>query len=121
MKNIKKILYLTLIAVISLVIGYFITSYTQFNGSIEQEVFKYGFYRTKDNNGFVSFGSFKNSVICFNDYYYFISNVEYDKGIFTLQNRDNEEIYKLGVVDENTIYSSDFNTYFYNITLFSEE
>ena len=121
MKSIKKILYLTLIAVVSLTIGYFVSSYTQFNGSIKQEVFLHGFYRTKANNGFVSFGSFKNTVLCYSDTYYFISNVEYDKGIFTLQNRDNEEKYKLGVIDNDTIYSADFNTYFYNITLFSED
>ena len=120
MKRLKKILYLTTMALVILTIGYFVFSYTQINSNIKQEVFMHEFYRTKANNGFVSFGTFKNTVICYEDNYYFIDKVTYDKGIFTLENRDNEEIYKIGVIDKDTIYLSDFNTYFYNIKLFNE-
>ena len=120
MKILKNLLHLLLLVIILFTIGYFISSYTQFNGNIEQEVFLHSFYRTKENNGFISFGSFKNTVLCYDDVYYFISDVEYDQGIFVLRNKDNEEIYKLGVIDKDTIYSSDFNIYFYNIKLFSE-
>lgn len=118
MKRLKKILYLTTMAVVILTIGYFVFAYSQINTGIKQEEFMHEFYRTKANNGFVSFGSFKNTVICYDDLYYFIDKVSYDKGIFTLENRDNEKIYKISVIDKDTIYLSDFNTYFFNIKLF---
>lgn len=121
MKTIKKILYLIIIAVVLITLGYFVTSFTQFKGNIEQETFKNAFFRTKDESGFVSFGSFKNTVLCVNDNYYFISEVSYDNGIFILKDKNIEETYyKLGVVSEDIIYSSDFNTYFYNINLWNE-
>ncbi len=121
MKFLKNSIYITLLALVFLIIGYFVYSYTQINGSVSQDVFKQQFFRTKDEKGFVSFGSFKNTVICYDDVYYFIKDLTYDNGIFTLQNRDNEEVYKIVAIDENTIYLSDFNTYFYNITLFNED
>ncbi len=121
MKLLKKVSYIALLAIVSLTIGYFVYCFTQINGSVDQEVFKQQFFRTKDEKGFVSFGSFKNTVICYDDVYYFINDLTYDNGIFTLQNRDNEEVYKIVVIDEDTIYSSDFNSYFYNIILFSNE
>lgn len=121
MKTIKKLLYLIIIAVVFITIGYFVTSFTQFNGNIEQEVFRNSFFRTKDESGFISFGSFKNTVLCVNGNYYFISDVNYDNGIFLLKDKNVEEAYyKIGVVSEDIIYSSDFNTYFYNINLWNE-
>lgn len=119
MKKFKNIIYLLVICLITSVIGYFVYSYAQFNkgSSIAQETFRNGFYRTKNTKDFISFGSFKNSVLCVNDVYYFIDNVEYEKGIFTLRDNDSESIYLLSVIDENVLYSSNFNTYFYNIQL----
>lgn len=111
------------ICLITSVIGYFVYSYTQFNNgaNIAQDIFKRGFYRTKDTNSFISFGSFKNSVICVNDIYYFIDDVSYEKGIFTMLDNESESIYLIFVVDENIIYLSSFNVYFYNINLWQEE
>lgn len=120
MKKVKKVLYIIMIGVILIIVGYFVTSYTQFKGNIKQETFKNAFFRTKDESGFVSFGSFKNTVLCINNKYYYISDVIYDNGIFTFEDRDNEESYKIGVINKDMIYSSDFNTYFYNITLFNK-
>lgn len=119
MKKLKNILYICVICLITSVIGYFVYSYTQFNNgnSFTQETFRNGFYRTKNTKGFVSFGSFKNSVICVNDNYYFIDDVKYENGIFTLSNKTSDDVYLISVVDENIIYSSSFNTYFYNVHL----
>lgn len=110
------------ICLITSVIGYFVYSYTQFNNgsNIAQEAFKNGFYRTKDTNSFIAFGSFKNSVICVNDIYYFIDDVSYEKGIFTMLDNESESTYLISVVDEDIIYSSSFNVYFYNINLWAE-
>ena len=122
MKRIKNILYLITLCLIATVIGYFVYSFTQFNdgSKIAQEVFKNGFYRTRETEDFISFGSFKNSVICVDDVYYFIDEVKYEKGIFTLTDydTDSEKVYVFSVVNEDIIYSSTFNTYFYNIDLF---
>ena len=121
MKTIKKILYLVIIAVVFITIGYFVSSYNQINTKIKIDVFQYEFYRTKSEDGFISFGSFKNTVLCVNNNYYFISDVNYDNGIFLLKDKQQENTYyKLGVVNKDIIYSSDFNTYFYNISLWDK-
>ena len=120
MKKVQNLLYLSFLAVVITTMCFFITSFTGYTNKVEFDYFKHAFYRTKDNSGFISFGSFKNTVICLNDSYYFIDNVDYDNGIFKMQNRDNEEVYKIGVVEQDIIYCSDFNTYFYNNSLFSE-
>lgn len=85
MKRFKNALYITTSCLIASVIGYFVYSFTQFNNgsTLTQETFKNGFYRTKDTKDFISFGSFKNSVICVNNIYYFVDDVKYEKGIFT--------------------------------------
>lgn len=120
MKKVKNILYLSILAIVLTTIGFFISSFNGFSNNVDLNYFKYSFYRTKENNGFISFGSLKNTVICVNDTYYFISDVNYDNGIFTMQNRDNEELYKIGVVEQDIVYCSDFNMYFYNSKLFEE-
>lgn len=122
MKRLKNILYLMTICLKASVIGYFIYSYTQFNNgaNIAQEAFKNGIYQTKDTNSFISFGSFKNSVICVSDIYYFIDDLSYEKGIFTMIDNDTETTYLIAIVDENIIYSSNLNVYFYNINLWDE-
>jgi len=119
MKKLQNFLYLSFLSVVILTMGFFITSFSGYKNNIELDYFKHSFYRTKNNKGFISFGTFKNTVICLDDIYYFIDNVNYDNGIFKMQNRDSEEIYKIGVVDQDIIYCSDFNMYFYNNILFS--
>lgn len=120
MKRIKKIFYFVILAVVFLTIGYFISAYTQFNRSIKEEVFMYGYYQTRDTSDFISFGDFKNTVLCVKQKFYFISDVSYDKGIFTLIDSTNDKAYKIGVIDSDIIYSLDFNIYFYNIDLWEE-
>ena len=115
MKKIKNILYICTLCLITAVIGYFVYSYTQFNNgaSITQESFVDSYYKARNKNSFISFGNFKNTTICFKDNYYYIDNVEYEKGIFTLTN--NEDVYLISVIDKDVIYISNFNTYFYNV------
>lgn len=123
MKRFKNVAYITTSCFLASVIGFFVYSFTQFNNgsTLTQETFINGFYRTKNTKDFLSFGSFKNSVICVNNVYYFVDVVKYEKGIFTLVDKEEtEKVYLFSVVDENIIYSSSFNTYFYNIILWQE-
>ncbi len=120
-KALKNVVYLLTICLVIFVAGYFVFSFTQFNDKgVKQEYFSKSFYRTRNNDGFISFGNFNNSVICVNDIYYFIKEVSYEDGIFTMSNRDNEEVYYVGVVEKDILFSSSFNKYFYNNTLFQE-
>lgn len=120
MKKILKIAYFALLAVVLLTIGYFISSCTQFNRSLKQEAFINGYYQTKNTDDFISFGDFNNTVLCFDKQFYFINEVNYDKGIFTLVNNTNEKTFKVGVINKDIIYFLELNTYFYNIDLWVE-
>ena len=120
MIKILKIAYFALLAVVLLTIGYFITSCTQFNRTLKQEAFINGYYQTKNTDDFISFGDFNNTVLCVDEQFYFINEVNYDKGIFTLVNNVNEKTFKVGVINKDVIYFLELNTYFYNIDLWEE-
>lgn len=101
-----------------LVTGYFVISYINFNDKgIEQEYFLRSFYRTRNNDGFISFGNFTNAVICVDDIYYYVNEIRYENGIFSMFNRDNNEIYYIGTIEKDILFSSSFNRYFYNANI----
>ena len=68
MKKVQNFLYLSILAVVIITIGFFISSFSGFTNKIESNYFKYSFYRTKDESGFISFGTFNNTVICVNSH-----------------------------------------------------
>lgn len=119
MKILKNILYILAICLIALSIGYLAFSFTQFKDKgIDQDFYLESVYRTKNNDSAISFGNFENSIIRVDDVIYRISQVKYEKGMFELLDSVSQESYYFGIVDKNTLYSSSFNRYYYNIDLF---
>lgn len=118
MKILKKALSIFLLIIIILVIGYFIFSFNLINSSFNEDDFKYQYFETKDEKGILSFGSFNNSVFLYNDDFYYIDEVLFDKGIISCNDHDNDEVFKFGVIDKNTLFSSNFNCYFFNTKIF---
>lgn len=119
MKRLNKILYIFGLSLFCVFSGYFIHSCNRMNANIDILVFKHQYFRTKDDRSFISFGSFKNTVLSIDERLIFITSLEYENGIFTML--DEEKIYYFGVIDENTIYNSTYNLYFYNIEVLKNE
>ena len=114
MKRFKNIIYVLLILLVAIVIGYFVYCGFRFDSSLSLESFRNGFYKASNERDFLSFGNFHNSVMCVDDLYYFIVDLQYEDGIFRLSTAE-EETYYVAVIDEKTLYCSSFNLYFYQL------
>lgn len=112
MKKLKKILYLTTLFLVIFIIGYFVVSFINLNDKeISQEYFINQRFSALNSDDYIIFNNLENIFILYKDKYYFIDSFKYSENIMIMTSE--EEILYFIVIDENTIYSSTFNSYFY--------
>lgn len=112
MKKLKKILYLTTLCLVIFLIGYFVVSFINLNDKeISQEYFINQRFSALNSDDYIIFNNLENIFVLYKDKYYFIDSFEYSENIMIMTSK--EEILYFIVIDENTIYSSTFNSYFY--------
>ena len=112
MKKLKKILYLTTLFLVIFIIGYFVVSFFNLDDKeISQEYFKNQRYYSLNEEDHIIFNDFENIFILYNGNYYFVDSFTYNENIMIMTSK--EETFYFIVINENIIYSSSFNSYFY--------
>lgn len=108
----KKYLKLTTLILIIFIIGYFCSSFIILSDKeIKENFFIQKKYITEDLNNFIYFNNLSNIKMSHDDNYYEVIKFNYEENIMTFETFD-KKIYLI-VIDENKIYCSTFNEYYY--------
>ncbi|MCQ2801409.1 MAG: hypothetical protein MJ222_01975 [Bacilli bacterium] len=115
-KVLKRTLIMILLLVLGLTIGYFIFGWNTISGSeLSSESFLNTFYVSLDEKTYLSFGSMKQITLLREKEIYFFDTYVYSDSIFEVKSSIDNKPYYFSVIDEETIYCYDFNTYVYKV------
>lgn len=110
-KVVKNILYILLIILLALVVGYFVVSCVSMNSKVEKDVFLNSMYKDKTEESFIYFGDYTNSILYVNDVYYYPNEVDYQDNVFYLPTE--ESTFSFIAMSKDRLFSKDFKRYFY--------
>lgn len=111
MKTFKNLLVVLCTIVVCVSAGYFVWSYFRIGDSATIDSFVNTYYRSKDNQSLLSFGSMERISFIQGDYYYYFDSYQYEDSIFSFDYK--EKVYRVSVIQSDILYSYDFNTYLY--------
>lgn len=108
----RKYLKLTTLILIIFVIGYFCSSFIILNDKeIKEEYFIQKKYISEDFKNYINFNNLTNIKMLHDDNYYEVIKFNYEENIMTFET-DEKKIYLI-VIEEDKIYCSTFNEYYY--------
>ena len=112
MKKTKNLLYVLLLCLIAFVMGYFAFSCSNFNNAnISKDIFENTIYYADNHSDYLSFKIFYNALFYIDGDFYESSSFDYEDNLFQFTIED--EIILVAVIDEDTVYCSNYNLYFY--------
>lgn len=109
-------IYIICLLLLAFSIGYLIQSYNYLSGEyISQSTFNYQTFRSLDNDDYVYFGDYSNSILVVDDNVYSLEFLTYQENYFLyISDIDDEEVsINFVAIDAGTIYNDYFNIYFY--------
>jgi len=109
-------IYIICLLLLAFSIGYLIQSYNYLSGEyISQSTFNYQTFRSLDNDDYVYFGDYSNSILVVDDNVYSLEFLTYQENYFLyISDIDDEEVsINFVAIDVSTIYNDYFNIYFY--------
>jgi len=111
------VLYVMFILFVCYLIGFFIFSYAELSSDlVSQSFFDYKTFRTLDNEDYLFFGDYTNSIFFVDGNNYSLEFLSYEENYFLFSTNVEEEEVNMNfvVIDESVVYNDYFNLYLYN-------
>lgn len=109
MKRLKHVSIVLLVLFLCIVLGYFLWAYARMGGSLTMEDLRGTNWRSRDGDTILTFSKKERVSLIHGDYYMYFD--EYKLIDSFLRFDYGSKTYTVAVIDDDLLYSSDFNVY----------